>query len=123
MNTTTAEAQKKLLDGVAVELEDGEDTEKGIPQFWLNCLHNNSLVGSMITEDDLYALEKLTDITVEYDENYTSFVLSFHFDENEFFTNRVLTKKYSVTPDLLDERAPTLDLNEGTEVSWIDARL
>ena len=31
---------------------------------------------------------------------------------------QVLTKKYGVTPSLLDDTAPALTLNEGSEIDW-----
>jgi nucleosome assembly protein 1-like 1 len=63
-------------------------------------------------------LEALTSIKVDYDETFSSFTLTFAFEENEFFTNKTLTKKYGVSPDLLDEKAPALTSNEGTEIDW-----
>ena len=104
---------------------------------------------------DLVAMEALTNITCTYNEDYTSFCLSFFFAENPFFTNevspsprlqserillwyqtkgarctlfeyrilsnsehltpwtyffsyQVLKKTYTVSPDLLDEKSPTL---------------
>jgi nucleosome assembly protein 1-like 1 len=99
------------------EPSEGEEVV-GIPQFWLNCLHNNSSISYYIQEEDEPLLELLTNITCDYDETYTMFTLSFHFNENEYFTNKVLTKKYGVSPDLLDEKSQALTLNEGTEIEW-----
>ena len=82
-----------------------------IPQFWLNCLMQSKII--MIEECDIAVLEKLQDITVEYDDNFASFTLSFYFAKNEYFSNPVLTKKYGVSPDLLDDKSPTLTKCEG----------
>lgn len=48
---------------------------------------------------DLVAMEALTNITCTYNEDYTSFCLSFFFAENPFFTNEV-----SPSPRLQSER-------------------
>jgi nucleosome assembly protein 1-like 1 len=85
-----------------------EEPDNGIPGFWLQVLANHHLTGEYITEEDVDALECLTDITVSYSPGMTSFVLSFHFDDNDFFTNKILTKEYTVDPDLLDDQSPTL---------------
>jgi nucleosome assembly protein 1-like 1 len=70
--------------------EDEEKTDiKGIPGFWLTCLTSHPTIGELITEEDVPAIEHLTDITCDYDETFTSFTLTFHFSENEFFSNSV----------------------------------
>ena len=63
--------------------------EKGIPGFWLQSLASHSSIGYLITEEDEPALEALSDIKCEYDEEFKSFTLYFHFKENEFFSNSV----------------------------------
>jgi len=105
-------------EGSAPEEASTEADEKGIHGFWLQCLSAKSSVGYLITPEDEPALEALSDIKCEYDEEFTSFTLYFYFQENEFFTNTVLTKKYGVSPDLLDDKSPALTLNEGTEINW-----
>lgn len=105
-------------EGSAPEEASTEDDEKGIPGFWLQCLASKSSVGYLIASEDEPALEALSDIKCEYDDEFTSFTLFFYFQENEYFTNKVLTKKYGVSPDLLDDKSPALTLNEGTEIDW-----
>ena len=97
---------------------ESEEPVNGIPGFWLQCLGAHHITGDLICEDDVPALEALTGISCEYDVNFTSFTLTFSFAENEFFTNKTLTKKYGVSPDLLDEKAPALTSNEGSEIDW-----
>mmetsp|Transcript_8573 Transcript_8573/g.7677 ORF Transcript_8573/g.7677 Transcript_8573/m.7677 type:complete len:372 (+) Transcript_8573:43-1158(+) len=98
---------------------DGEaDTIKGIPEFWLRALANHPSISEIITEEDVPALESLSNITVDYADDYTSFTLNFHFNENEFFTNPILSKTYVVNPDVLDDKAPTLTSSTGTIINW-----
>ncbi len=106
-----------LLKLVAPEGVTEEDV-KGVPEFWSQCLLQHPSTGDIISEDDMPLLEKLNNITCTYDETYTEFTLHFHFGDNEYFTNKVLTKKYGVSPDLLDDKSPALTLNEGTEIDW-----
>ena len=66
-----------------------ETDEKGIPGFWLQSLATHPSIGYLITEEDEPALEALSDIKCEYDEEFKSFTLYFYFKENDFFTNSV----------------------------------
>ncbi len=99
-----------------------ETDDKGVPQFWLTALSSHPTIGETVTEEDVPALETLTNITVAYDEDFTTFTLSFHFAENPFFKNSVLTKKYTVTPDLLDDKNPNLSAAEGCVIEWKEGK-
>lgn len=103
--------------------EGGEETdEKGVSDFWLTALSAHPNIGELITEDDMAALANLANITVEYSDDFTAFTLHFHFKENEFFSNKVLTKTYTVTPDLLDEKNPNLSEIDSTPIEWKDGK-
>lgn len=95
-----------------------EEQPKGVPEFWSTVLSVHPAINEYITEDDVPALSKLTDISCALAEDYTSFTLTFHFAENEYFSNATLTKKYEVMPDLLDDQSPTLKGTEGCEIQW-----
>ena len=72
-----------------------ESTEviKGIPEFWLSAMKNQISLAEMITDRDEAALKHLTDIRMEYLDK-PGFRLIFEFAENEFFTNKTITKTY-----------------------------
>jgi nucleosome assembly protein 1-like 1 len=93
---------------------------KGIPGFWLQCIANHPTASSLLGEKDGPALEALTDISFEYSDDFTGFKLFFTFAPNDYFSNDVLTKSYTVSPDLLDETAPALTSVDGTEIQWKD---
>ena len=112
---TLTEEEESAIPDEALESKDGE---KGILGFWLQALGQNEDVSQFITEEDIPLMEKIKDITVNYNEDYTSFTLTFFFEANEYMEQTELSKKYTVTPDLLDEEAPSLTGNEGTEISW-----
>lgn len=71
--------------------ETAENT-KGIPEFWLSAMKNSSLAET-ITDRDEGALKHLTNIRMEYLDR-PGFRLIFDFAENEFFTNKALSKTY-----------------------------
>jgi nucleosome assembly protein 1-like 1 len=92
-----------------------ESAPKGIPDFWLNALKNNEMVDDIIVQRDEACLKHLTDITSKnFDDPTKGFTLTFHFDENPFFTNSVLTKTYHLAEDdeILIEKC------EGCTINW-----
>lgn len=62
-------------------------------------------------------LEFLTDIQCNNFPDGSGFELAFHFSDNPFFTNTILTKTYEV-PNLLTEDEPILKNVEGTIINW-----
>ena len=90
----------------------------GIPGFWGQCLTNNGSIGEFITDEDIPVLNFLADISCSYNDDMSSFTISFLFNENPYFSNSVLTKTYNLSPDLLDEQAPSLTSIVGTEINW-----
>lgn len=41
---------------------------KGIPNFWLTIFRNTEILSEMVQEHDEPVLQKLTDITIKYDD-------------------------------------------------------
>lgn len=88
---------------------------QGIAEFWLTAMNNHPDVSEMITERDEPALMALKNVTAtNFDDPDTGFVLAFHFGENPFFTNEILTKTYH----LIDEDELVLDHAEGCTIDW-----
>ena len=75
---------------------------KGIPEFWLTCLKNLPPLQDLITEPDEACLKHLVDIRVVYLETNPGFTLEFEFEENEYFTNKVLTKSYYLNDERIE---------------------
>ena len=69
--------------------EEVDDDMKGIPGYWAQALLSHPSIREIVTEEDVPALEALSDVQCEYNEDYTSFKLTFYFEENEFFENQV----------------------------------
>ena len=60
-------------------------------------MQTEELLVEVIGEDDETVLESLWDIGLAFDDgDAMGFTLSFHFHPNDFFTNTVLTKHYSM---------------------------
>jgi len=111
-----------------VTLESGADSNAkkitGIPEFWLNSFKSTDLIRDMIQEYDEPVLRHLIDIKViHHDEKPFGYTLEFHFSENEYFTNKVLTKRYWLTTDK-DENdpliydGPMIYKCTGTKIEW-----
>jgi len=96
----------------------------GIPAFWLTALRNNEVVESIIQPKDEDALRYLTDITAKDLPNHAGFQLSFHFKQNPFFTDSVLTKTYFTEPPSTSDDCDDGDAitrSEGCPINWTSA--
>lgn len=96
---------------------------KGIPDFWLTIFKNVSLLSEMVQEHDEPVLKHLIDIKVNFITEPMSFVLEFHFEPNEYFTNAILTKEYDMTcaPDEDDPfifEGPEIQRCRGCTINW-----
>ncbi|WVF66977.1 hypothetical protein IAT40_001720 [Kwoniella sp. CBS 6097] len=71
---------------------------KDIEGFWLHALINHSQLAAVTTsKEDEHALSFLQDIELVQDVNdFRPFELKFHFKENPYFSNSVLSKKYTL---------------------------
>ncbi len=94
------EGEKKSDDedgdaGISTEPKEGEDDTPvtGIPEFWLSAMKNNPSLAELITDTDEEGLKKLTDIRMEYLDR-PGFRLIFEFADNDFFTNKTISKAY-----------------------------
>ncbi|KAJ5443613.1 Nucleosome assembly protein 1 [Penicillium daleae] len=98
--------------------EEGEPTT-GIPEFWLSAMKNQISLAEMITERDEEALKQLTDIRMEYLDR-PGFRLIFEFAENEFFTNKTITKTYYYKDENGYGGDFIYDHAEGSKIDWKD---
>jgi len=108
---------------------DFPETSKGLPKFWFHTLksaNEESLMG-LIEPHDEEVLAHLTDLTVSLTPDNTGFTLYFHFQENPFFTNEVLTKEYTLRggpdPDnLLQYDGPEIISCKGCKIDWKEGK-
>lgn len=128
----TDEEGKWTLD----ELENKENTEpeqsvpsdskdnKGIKNFWLETLQAVRMTSELVAEVDDPILSYLQDIKVKYfDQKPYGYTLEFHFAENPYFTNKVLTKTYELkievdSKDPFSFEGPDLNKVTGCKIDW-----
>ncbi|XP_075982358.1 nucleosome assembly protein 1-like 1 isoform X3 [Anticarsia gemmatalis] len=100
---------------------------KGIPDFWYTIFKNVSMLCEMMQEHDEPILKCLQDIkasfAVQMHEDPIGFTLEFHFAPNDYFTNTILTKEYSMKckPDEenpLEFEGPEIYSCKGCEINW-----
>lgn len=88
--------------------------EKGIPEFWLTAMKTNEILSDEITKRDEGPLKYLKDIQSSNLEGEKGFKLKFHFGENPYFKNTLLTKVYH----MVEEDEPILECATGTPIEW-----
>ncbi|KAF2680163.1 NAP-domain-containing protein [Lentithecium fluviatile CBS 122367] len=96
--------------------DEGKDV-KGIPEFWLSAMKNQISLAEMITDRDEAALKHLTDIRMEYLDR-PGFKLIFEFEENDYFTNKTITKTYFYQEENGYGGDFIYDHAEGDKIDW-----
>ncbi|KAK4251140.1 nucleosome assembly protein-like protein [Corynascus novoguineensis] len=107
-------------EGAAIKEEKpAESAEKvaGIPEFWLSAMKNQISLAEMITDRDEGALKSLVDIRMEYLDK-PGFRLIFEFAENEYFTNKTITKTYYYQNESGYGGDFIYDHAEGDKIDW-----
>jgi len=122
---------KYVEDCVYKEVIEGDNTsdedKKKIPQFWLTALKSTKMLSDMIQEHDDEVLDHLTDIRTNVHANPYSYTIEFHFSENEWFTNKVLTKTFELISEK-DEKRPFMMARGnfykslGCKIDWKDGK-
>lgn len=107
----------------AEEAEKTKDAEsiKGIPEFWLSAMKNQASLSDMITDKDEALLKDLVDVRMEYLEK-PGFKLIFEFAENEFFSNKILTKTYFYQTESGYGGDFIYDHAEGDKIEWKEGK-
>ncbi|KAL6063588.1 Nucleosome assembly protein [Balamuthia mandrillaris] len=117
--TVEVEPSAKTTEEKKTEGEENKPEEPvvGIPDFWSTTLRSHPLFASVITEQDQPILSHLRDITFEtLADELGSFVLNFHFNENEYFEETLLSKTYHI--DDSSEEEIMCDSIDATQITW-----
>uniref|UniRef100_A0A4X1W1Y1 Nucleosome assembly protein 1-like 2 n=2 Tax=Sus scrofa TaxID=9823 RepID=A0A4X1W1Y1_PIG len=109
---------------------DGEKEEPtGIPNFWLMALKNVEEVSPLIQKYDEPILKLLRDMKVKFSKpnEPPSFTLEFHFEPNDYFTNEVLTKTYTLKSKLHYSdphpfRGSAVEHCNGCKIDWKEGK-
>ena len=110
------EGEEEAMADVKAEESSGPVPD-GIPEFWLSAMKNQVSLAEMITSRDEDALKSLTDIRMEYLDK-PGFRLLFEFADNDFFTNKVLSKTYYYQEENGYGGDFIYDHAEGDKVNW-----
>jgi nucleosome assembly protein 1-like 1 len=137
VNGLTEPKEDELEAGSAAEQENGEppleatkeddestttSTEmKGVPEFWLTAMKNMIALADLITAKDEEVLRFLTDIRLSY-LDVPGFRIEFEFADNEFFTNKVLTKSYYYQQQAGYGGDFIYDHAEGMDIQWNEGK-
>ena len=89
----------------------------GIPEFWLSAMKNQVSLAELITDRDEVALKLLTDIRMEYLEK-PGFRLIFEIADNDFFSNKTITKTYFYQEESGYGGEFIYDHAEGDKIDW-----
>ncbi|XP_075401326.1 nucleosome assembly protein 1-like 4 isoform X1 [Tenrec ecaudatus] len=102
-----------------------EPDPKGIPEFWFTIFRNVDMLSELVQEYDEPILKHLQDIKVRFSDpgQPMSFVLEFHFEPNDYFSDPVLTKTYRMKaePDAADPfsfEGPEIVDCDGCTIDW-----
>ncbi|XP_039269926.1 protein SET-like [Styela clava] len=69
-----------------------------IPNFWVTTFVNHPQISALLNEEDEDALHYLTKVEVqECNEIKTGYTISFHFSDNPYFDNDVITKEFRLS--------------------------
>lgn len=101
----------------SAETTSSSEQMTGIPEFWLSAMKNQVSLAELITDRDEPALKLLTDIRMEYLEQ-PGFRLIFEFAENEFFSNKTITKTYFYQEESGYGGEFIYDHAEGDKIDW-----
>lgn len=85
-----------------------------IDKFWVTVFVNHPQISALLDEEDEDALHFLTSVDVKESEDIKSgYEINFHFAENKYFENKVISKKFSVSNDSEGEMKC-----EATQIIW-----
>lgn len=87
-----------------------------IKEFWLRTLLSSEVLAEEIKEKDEDALKHVVSVYYQNEENTNNFTVFLKFEQNDYFTNEVLSKKFIINDD--DEVTKT----EGTTVNWKEGK-
>ncbi|XP_078493810.1 protein SET-like isoform X1 [Ciona intestinalis] len=71
-----------------------------IPNFWVTTFINHPQISALLDEEDEDVLHFLTKVEVhEFEDIKTGYKISFHFKENEYFDNSIISKEFHMNEE------------------------
>lgn len=112
----------------AIVRSDEVCSSEGIPDFWLRIFKNVEILDDLLEEHDEPILRHLKDIRVKLlSKGAPGFILEFVFEPNEYFSNAILTKEYTMNlgpdpDDILSYEGPEIVKCKGCSIDWKDGK-
>jgi len=103
--------------GTPTELKHSDEKIVGCPQFWVCAISQHDTVAETLSEGDVDCLEYLRNISARDNEDGTGFTLKFDFQDNPYFENKFLEKRYDIPNFYMDDE-PLLEKIDATEIKW-----
>jgi len=115
--------EKAKVDEEQKPLHGFDENTKGVPEFWLTVFKNVDMLSEMLQDHDEPILVSLQDIKLKFVDDPMGFLLEFHFADNDFFTNKVLTKSYEMKckpeeDDPFKFEGPEIVKCKGCSIDW-----
>lgn len=96
----------------AVDVKEIQNTPLGVYGFWLRAMLNHGAISRMIQEKDRTILKHLQNIEYTLHDSGYGFDLVFTFENNDYFSNTELKKRFVMSKQNIIEKC------EGTEINW-----
>jgi len=113
MNEELVEIERKYNKKKAPIYKRRNEVIKKIPEFWLQCFSRHLV--EYLSEVDISILKNMRELDVD-DKDKHGFIITFTFDENDFFPNKVLSKEFKY-----DENSDVPTISSST-VDWKDPK-
>ncbi|XP_016932133.3 protein SET [Drosophila suzukii] len=95
---------------------------KRIPNFWVTSFINHPQVSGILDEEEEECLHALNKLEVEEFEDIKSgYRINFHFDENPYFENKVLTKEFHLNSAAASENGDW-PASTSTPIKWKEGK-
>ncbi|XP_035780485.1 nucleosome assembly protein 1-like 1 [Anopheles albimanus] len=96
---------------------------QGIPNFWLMVFKNTEELAELVHPHDEPILQYLRNLNIVYEKDPMAYIIEFHFDQNPYFKDTVLTKKYFLrckvdTDEPFSFEGPEIHKCTGCPINW-----
>lgn len=86
-----------------------------IDNFWFKVLQNDMIASSELRQCDEPILKQLKRIEATKTEDESKLTVKFHFNQNDYFTNEVITKNFDIEGDEIKK-------SYGDKIAWKEGK-
>lgn len=119
---------EETVEDKVLPVENGDEEEKGIKNFWLETLQSFRITSEIIQDYDEEILGYLQDVQVKlFDKKPYGYTLEFYFAENPFLSDKMLTKTYTLKTEVDPKDpfaydGPDLETAVGCTINWKEGK-